>query len=105
MPVRRAARNGLTLRRGSPCGGPDDLLRSTPVSFLFPSSTITLDAALRDLAQGSPKARTAAAHALGDVSEPTEKRRAVDALLRALDDDRPEVRGEACASLGELGDA
>jgi HEAT repeat protein len=75
------------------------------VSFLFPSSTITLDAALRDLAQGSPKARTAAAHALGDVSEPTEKRRAVDALLRALDDDRPEVRAEACASLGELGDA
>jgi HEAT repeat protein len=75
------------------------------VSFMFPSSTITLDAALRDLAQGSPKARTAAAHALGDVSEPTEKRRAVDALLRALDDDRAEVRAEACASLGELGDS
>jgi HEAT repeat protein len=75
------------------------------VSFLFPSSTITFDAALRDLAQGSPKARTAAAHALGDVSDPTEKRRAVDALLRALDDDRPEVRAEACASLGDLGDA
>ncbi|HSR98966.1 MAG TPA: HEAT repeat domain-containing protein [Kofleriaceae bacterium] len=74
------------------------------MSFLFPSSTITLDAALRDLAQGSPKARTAAAHALGDVSEPTEKRRAVDALIRAMDDDRPEVRSEACASLGELGD-
>ena len=75
------------------------------MSFLFPSSTITLDAALRDLAQGSPKARAAAAHALGDVEEPTEKRRAVDALLRALDDDRPEVRAEACASLGQLGDA
>jgi HEAT repeat protein len=74
------------------------------VSFLFPSSTITLDAALRDLAQGSPKARTAAASALGDVAEPTEKRRAVAALMRALDDDRPEVRAEACASLGELGD-
>jgi HEAT repeat protein len=74
------------------------------VSFLFPSSTITLDAALRDLAQGSPKARTAAAQALGDVEDPTEKRRAVEALLRALDDDRPEVRAEACASLGELGD-
>jgi HEAT repeat protein len=81
-----------------------DLLGCSAVSFLFPSSTITLDAALRDLAQGSPKARTAAAHALGDVSEPTEKRRAVAALMRALDDDRPEVRGEACASLGELGD-
>lgn len=74
------------------------------MSFLFPSSTITLEAALRDLAQGSPKARTAAAHALGDVAEPTEKRRAVEALVRALDDDRPEVRAEACASLGGLGD-
>lgn len=75
------------------------------MSFLFPSSTITLDAALRDLAQGSPKARAAAAHALGDVSDPTEKRRAIDALVQALDDDRPEVRAEACASLGDLGDA
>lgn len=74
------------------------------MSYLFDSSTITLDAALRDLAQGSPKARTAAAHALGDVEEPAEKRRAVDALMRALGDDRPEVRAEACASLGELGD-
>ena len=75
------------------------------MSFLFPSPTITLDAALRDLAQGSPKARMAAAQALGDVEELTEKRRAVDALLRALDDDRLEVRAEACASLGTLGDA
>jgi HEAT repeat protein len=74
------------------------------VSFLFPSSTITFDAAIRDLAQGSPKARAAAAHALGDLADPTEKRRAVDALVRALDDDRPEVRAEACSSLGELGD-
>jgi HEAT repeat protein len=74
------------------------------VSFLFPSSTITLDAALRDLAQGSPRARTAAAQALGDLTEPTARRRAVDALVRALDDDRPEVRAEACASLGELGE-
>jgi len=75
------------------------------VSYLFPSSTITLDAALRDLTQGSPKARTAAAHALGDVEEPTERRRAVEALMRAIEDDRPEVRAEACASLGDLGDA
>jgi HEAT repeat protein len=75
------------------------------VSFLFPSPTITFEAALRDLAQGSPKARTAAAQALGDLEDPTEKRRAVDALVRALDDDRPEVRAEASASLGELGDA
>jgi HEAT repeat protein len=72
------------------------------VSYLFPSSTITFDAALRDLAGGSPKARAMAAHALGDVTEPVERQRAVDALLRALDDDRPEVRAEACSSLGEL---
>ncbi|HET7504523.1 MAG TPA: HEAT repeat domain-containing protein [Kofleriaceae bacterium] len=75
------------------------------MSFLFPSPTITFDAALRDLAQGSPKARAAAAHALGDVADPTEKRRAIEALSRAVDDDRPEVRAEACTSLGELGDA
>lgn len=75
------------------------------MSFLFPSSTITLEAALRDLAHGSPRARIAAAHALGDVVDPTERRRAVTALLVALDDDRMEVRAEACASLGDLGDA
>ncbi|HET9625408.1 MAG TPA: HEAT repeat domain-containing protein [Kofleriaceae bacterium] len=74
------------------------------MSFLFPAQTITFDAALRDLAQGSPKARVAAAHALAEVDDPTERRRALDALLRALDDDRPEVRAEACASLGDLGE-
>lgn len=72
------------------------------MSFLFPSPTITFDAAMRDLGSGSPKARAAAAHALGDVTEPVEKRRAVDALIRALDDDHPHVRMEACAALGEL---
>ena len=75
------------------------------MSFLFPSSTITLEAALRDLARGSPKARAFAAHALGDVTDPTEKHRAVSALITALDDDRGEVRTEAAASLGELGEA
>ena len=72
------------------------------MSFLFPSPTITFEAALRDLAAGSPKARAAAAHALGDVTEAVEKRRAVDALIRALGDDHPQVRMEACAALGEL---
>lgn len=72
------------------------------MSFLFPSPTITFEAALRDLANGSPKARAMAAQALGDVTEPVEKRRAVDALIRALDDDLPQVRMEACAALGEL---
>ena len=72
------------------------------MSFLFPSSTITFEAALRDLAQGSPRARAFAAHALGELTEPAEKRRALDALLTALDDDRFEVRAEACSSIGEL---
>ena len=75
------------------------------VSFLFPSSTITLEAALRDLASGSTKARVLAAHALGDLDDPTSRRRAAEALQRALEDDRPEVRAEACASLGGLADA
>ena len=74
------------------------------MSFLFPSSTITIEAALRDLGSGSPKARVHAAHALGDVTDPVAKGRAIDALIRALNDDRPEVRAEACAALGQLGD-
>jgi HEAT repeat protein len=74
------------------------------VSYLFPASTITVDAALRDLGSGSAKARAQAAHALGDLADPVERARAVPALIAALDDDRPEVRAEACASLGELGD-
>jgi HEAT repeat protein len=76
------------------------------VSYLFPSPTITFDAALRDLAGGSPRARAMAAHALGDVGDdPAQRRRAVEALVRALDDDRLEVRAEAASSLGELGEA
>ncbi len=75
------------------------------MSFLFPSSEITLEAALRDIASGKPPSRAAAAHALGDVTEPVEKRRAIDALVRVLDDDHPRVRMEACVSLGALGDA
>jgi len=75
------------------------------VSYLFPSPTITFEAALRDVASGSAKARVSAAYALGDVSEPVEKRRALEALIRALDDERGDVRGAACAALGELGEA
>lgn len=72
------------------------------MSFLFPSPTITFEAALRDVASGSPKARTLAAQALGDATDPAEKRRALDALIRALSDDVPGVRMEACGALGEL---
>jgi HEAT repeats/PBS lyase HEAT-like repeat len=74
------------------------------VSFLFPSPTITFDAALRDLASGSPKARALAAHALGEVTAPDDRPRAADALITALDDARSEVRAEAAAALGDLGD-
>lgn len=67
-----------------------------------PSTTITFEAALRDLGEGSPRARTAAAHALGDVSDPDERTRAVEALLGALRDLRPETRAQAALSLGDL---
>lgn len=59
---------------------------------------------MRDLAGGSDRARVAAAQALGDLEDPTERRRALVALTRALDDDLPQVRAEACGSLGTLGD-
>lgn len=72
------------------------------MSFLFPSSTITFAAALRDLSSKNTKARAAAAQALGDVTDPTEQSRAIEGLILALDDERPEVRGEAAGSLGTL---
>ncbi len=75
------------------------------MSFWIPSSTLTFEAAMRDISRASsPKARVLAAQALGDVKDPTEKRRAVEALIVALEDDHPEVRMEAASSLGELRD-
>jgi HEAT repeat protein len=74
------------------------------LSFLFPSSTITLEAALRDASSTNVKARLRAVTALGDVDELTERRRAVAALTVALDDDHPGVRAEAVASLGQMGE-
>jgi len=67
-----------------------------------PSLSITLEAALRDVAGGTDKARTLAAHALGDVTDATERRRAAEVLVRAARDPRPEVRTEVAISLGEL---
>jgi HEAT repeat protein len=79
------------------------------VSYLVPSTKITLEAALRDVASGSVKARVFAAQALGNLADqhvdPTAKRRIVEALVRALEDDKPEVRAEACSSLGTLDDS
>ncbi len=74
------------------------------MSYLFSSPHITFDAAMRDLVKASPKGRAAAAHALGDVTDPALRARAIEALVAALDDDRMEVRAEACASLGGLGE-
>jgi HEAT repeat protein len=74
------------------------------VSFFPPSRVITLDAALRDLASGTPKARALAAHALGDLEDAADRDRAIPALIQALRDDRAEVRAEAAGSLGEIGD-
>jgi HEAT repeat protein len=74
------------------------------VSFLFPSPTITFEAALRDVAHGGAKARAAAAHALGDAAGPDERPRALAALIAALGDDLAHVRAEASASLGAIGD-
>jgi len=67
-----------------------------------PSLTITFEAALRDLGSKDPRVRAAAAHALGDVTDPEQRRRAVDGLIERLGDARPEVRAEAAFSLGEL---
>jgi HEAT repeat protein len=72
------------------------------VSFLFPAPTITFEAAMRDLTSTSWKARVNAARALGDVTAPAERRRAIVALVTAVRDDRDEVRAEACCSLGAL---
>lgn len=74
------------------------------MSFFPPSRTITLDAALRDLAEGAPKARALAAHALGDVADPEDREKVIPALIKALRDDRAEVRAEAAGSLSEIGD-
>jgi HEAT repeat protein len=106
MPARRtvARRYSARVRGASGFPWPLDLLASARVSYLFPSSTITFDAALRDLDGGSPRARVAAAHALGEITGPEEKRAAVTALIKALDDPRAEVRAEASAALGVLTD-
>lgn len=77
------------------------------MSYLLPSNTITLGAALHDVSHGSPRARALAAHALGDATGATaaEAEQVHAALVRALSDSRPEVRAEAAASLGAIGAA
>ena len=72
------------------------------MSYHPPSNTITFTAALRDLASSNRKARARAAHALGDVVDPDERRRAATALIEVLADDDAEIRAEAALSLGDL---
>jgi len=73
------------------------------VTYELRSNTITFEAALRDLGSSRPAVRAQAAHALGDVTAPAERARAVTALIQALGDLRFEVRTEAALALGELG--
>lgn len=72
------------------------------MTYELRSSTITFEAALRDLESPRERVRAQAAHALGDVVAPEERARAVSALIRALGDARFEVRTEAALSLGDL---
>ena len=72
------------------------------MTYQLRSNTITFEAALRDLEAKNDKARARAAHALGDVVSPDERKRAVPALIKVLEDRRPEVRTEAALSLGDL---
>lgn len=76
------------------------------MSFLFPSSTITLEAALRDASAASGKVRLRAVVALGEsgplLEDPTARRRVAAALVVALDDDDPAIRAEALFGLAEL---
>lgn len=72
------------------------------MSYHPQSHTITFEAALRDLESKNHKNRWMAAHALGDVTDPDKRKLAADALIKALKDDRPEVRAEAALALGDL---
>lgn len=74
------------------------------MSYFQPQS-ITFEAALRDVASGSDKAREQAAAALGDVRAAGDRARAAEALIAALGDKVSRVRGAAARALGELGDS
>jgi HEAT repeat protein len=72
--------------------------------MFFRPSSITLDAAIRDLGSKDARVRVAAAHALGDLPAGPDAERAAAALRGVLGDPRYEVRCTASLSLGELGD-
>lgn len=69
----------------------------------FSSTTITTDAALRDLSSPRERARIAAASALAGA-EASRRAEVCEALIRALDDTSAEVRSAAALSVGDLGD-
>jgi HEAT repeat protein len=66
-------------------------------------NTITFEAALRDLRSKDPRARAAAADALGDVAGGPDRERARVGLESVLADERFEVRCTAALALGDLG--
>jgi HEAT repeat protein len=69
---------------------------------MFPPSTITTEAALRDLASPRPRVRAAAAAALAEC-DPARRVEAAVALVAAVDDPDADVRAAAALSLGEIG--
>ncbi len=74
------------------------------MTYQLRSNTITFEAALRDVRSSKhDRTRAQAAHALGDVTSPEDRARAVPALVAALTDGHPVVRTEAALALGELG--
>ncbi|WP_428261861.1 HEAT repeat domain-containing protein [Haliangium sp.] len=75
------------------------------MTYELRSSTITFEAALRDLGSKSDRVRAQAANALGDVHTPEQRAQAVPALIQTLADRRPEIRSEAALALGELDSA
>ena len=70
--------------------------------MLFSPSSLTLEAALRDVGSADPRTRAIAADALADVADDGGREQAVTALVPLLQDVRHEVRAAAALALGTL---
>jgi HEAT repeat protein len=71
--------------------------------MLFRGTTITFEAALRDLGSPDVRVRVAAADALGDAPEGEDRDAATRGLIGVAGDARFEVRRSVALGLGELG--